>query len=132
MEFLYFNELYLMLKERSIFNEIFSTSTVWKVTEQINDDNSPSRRWIARYCHLNQFTVFRIIKSMNFVFRTQFEVHQLIPLKAKEHRQLSLRLHWQLGTNHYKKKSVAIDKKWFILLEQKKWEKLVMLKKDSD
>lgn len=89
-------------------------SIVAKVIEQIDVEDPPTQRSIARSCHISQSTVSRIIKSSNFILRKKRKVHKLTSSTVEKRHQRAFRLYRRLVNQRYRN-FVTTDESWFYL-----------------
>ena len=100
-------------------------SIVSKVTKQIDVEDPPTQRSIARSCHISQSTVSRIIKSSNFILRKKRKVQKLTLSNAEKRHYCARRLYYRLANQRYKNFAQQTSL-GFISMVQKESEEFVM------
>ena len=92
---------------------VATQSIISKVIEEIDVENPPTQRSIAKSCHISQSTVSRIIKRRsNLILGRKQKVHKLTPSNADKRRRRAHRLYRQLAKHRYKN-FVTITESWF-------------------
>jgi histone-lysine N-methyltransferase SETMAR len=101
-----------------------------KVIEQIDVNDPPTQRAVAKSVHVSQSTVSRIIKNAGFTLRKKRKMHKLTMSAIEKRCRRARRLYRQLANGRYRK-FITTDESWFYLDGTEGKRKVCYIKKSD-